>query len=153
MVQTAEPAHPVMDALRSGDPTGFLEGEAARREAAGYPPFGDLIILEVRGDERVTDEEQRALAGEGAVVFGPLGLGAQVDIVPLNAFGVFAAGAQREQSHALAHAMWSRHRCIVLGPLLLAGLLAHRDAALPSVRQLDLPTDVRADRKQWNYVP
>lgn len=72
MVQTAEPDHEVIDALRTGDPSAFLTAESARREAAGYPPFGDLIALEIRGEGDLLDEERSALQGHGALVFGPL---------------------------------------------------------------------------------
>ncbi|NND84501.1 MAG: hypothetical protein HKN46_05070, partial [Acidimicrobiia bacterium] len=72
MVQTAVADHDVIDALRTGDPTTFSAGESARRQEAGYPPFGDLIVVEVRGDGVLEQPELEALEQAGAVVFGPL---------------------------------------------------------------------------------
>ncbi|UCG40343.1 MAG: hypothetical protein JSV07_07795, partial [Acidimicrobiia bacterium] len=72
MVQTAIADHDVIDALRIGDPSGFLEEEATRRRAAGYPPFGDLVVVEVRGEGSFLDDELALFEGAGAIVFGPL---------------------------------------------------------------------------------
>jgi primosomal protein N' (replication factor Y) len=72
MVQTAIADHDVIDALRIGDPSRFLEEEATRRRAAGYPPFGDLVVVEVRGEGSFLDDELALFEGAGAIVFGPL---------------------------------------------------------------------------------
>jgi primosomal protein N' (replication factor Y) len=72
IVQTHEPAHPVVAALRAGDPTPFLDTEVAARSAFGYPPSGELLVLETRGsqDPQSTDHELRRLAAP-ALVMGP----------------------------------------------------------------------------------
>lgn len=72
IVQTNEPGHPVVQALKEGDPTAFLEAELAARSAFGYPPAGELLVLETRGpsDPESIDRELRRLAGSG-LVMGP----------------------------------------------------------------------------------
>jgi primosomal protein N' len=72
IVQTHEPGHPVVAALRAGDPTPFLDTEVAARSAFGYPPSGELLVLETRGshDPESTDHELRRLATP-ALVMGP----------------------------------------------------------------------------------
>jgi primosomal protein N' (replication factor Y) len=67
LLQTAEPEHPVMQALAAGAGENgrdrFFEAEAAAREAAGLPPFGRLAALVLSGpDARQLDETARALA-------------------------------------------------------------------------------------------
>ncbi|GAB4237599.1 MAG: primosomal protein N' [Kiloniellaceae bacterium] len=72
LLQTAEPEHPVMQALAAGAENAsgnaggrdsFFEAEAAAREAAGLPPFGRLAALILSGpDARQVDEVARALA-------------------------------------------------------------------------------------------
>jgi len=86
LLQTAEPEHPVMQALAA--PVGkegtqeqgrdtFFDAEAAAREAAGLPPFGRLAALILSGpDARQLDEAARALARlaprvEGVTILGP----------------------------------------------------------------------------------
>lgn len=46
LVQTSLPDHRVFDALRSGDPIGFMNETLRRRTENGFPPVGDLIALE-----------------------------------------------------------------------------------------------------------
>ncbi len=48
MAQTADPTHPVIDALRTGDPTVFAGHELPIRESLRYPPSGSLIVIEAR---------------------------------------------------------------------------------------------------------
>jgi primosomal protein N' len=74
MVQTSQPHHPVITALRRGDPIEFLEKELAAREGLGFPPAGEVIVLEVR--QAPTDPSvliEQAIAGD-ATVFGPAGV-------------------------------------------------------------------------------
>jgi primosomal protein N' (replication factor Y) len=81
LLQTAEPGHPVMQALAaSREENGrdaFFEAEAAARESAGLPPFGRLAALILSSpDPRQLDETARRLArtaprGEGLTVLGP----------------------------------------------------------------------------------
>jgi primosomal protein N' (replication factor Y) len=77
LLQTAEPEHPVMQALAAGERDRFFEAEAAAREGAGLPPFGRLAALVLSGpDARQLDEVARVLARhapqvEGVSVLGP----------------------------------------------------------------------------------
>jgi primosomal protein N' (replication factor Y) len=77
LIQSHDPAHPVLKAILSGDAEAFYAAETAMREAAGLPPFGRLASLIVSGtDKREVDAHARALARlaeppDGAVVLGP----------------------------------------------------------------------------------
>ena len=63
LLQSYDPAHPVIEALLSGDLPAFLEQEAALRRPGHWPPFGRLAALIVSAeDERIADQAARALA-------------------------------------------------------------------------------------------
>jgi primosomal protein N' (replication factor Y) len=72
MVQTAVPSHPVFDALRHGSPETWLAEELARRETLGYPPSGELIVVETRGGDADPFAEA---SWPGVAVLGPLDRG------------------------------------------------------------------------------
>jgi primosomal protein N' (replication factor Y) len=62
LVQTAEPEHPVMQALRDGDRDRFMAIESEQRQRAGLPPFGRLAAVIVTApDQRLLDEFARGL--------------------------------------------------------------------------------------------
>jgi primosomal protein N' (replication factor Y) len=77
LLQTHDPAHPVLKALISGDAERFYAAETAAREAAGLPPFGRLAALIVSAnDQTEAQSHARALARcaeapPGVVVLGP----------------------------------------------------------------------------------
>jgi primosomal protein N' (replication factor Y) len=71
MVQTSQPQHPVVVALRRGDPIEFLESELEKREEMGFPPAGELIIVEVRNGEPDHDALIKTAVGDDAKVYGP----------------------------------------------------------------------------------
>jgi len=74
IVQTAEPGHAVIAALRRADPLAFIRQELDARTAFGYPPAGELLVIELRdgaGDLTVHDAAIREAAGEVAVM-GPM---------------------------------------------------------------------------------
>ena len=79
LIQTAQPLHPVITAILSGDEDAFWEAEARAREVAGAPPFGRMAGIIVSGPkEEVVVEIARHLARTsggltalGAEVFGP----------------------------------------------------------------------------------
>jgi primosomal protein N' (replication factor Y) len=71
MVQTSQPQHPVLAALRRGDPIEFLESELAKREELGFPPAGELIVVEVRDGGSDSDTLLREAVGSEASVYGP----------------------------------------------------------------------------------
>ena len=77
MLQTHDPAHPVMQALATGESEAFIENEIMGREALSMPPFGRLTALILSGpDEVAVIAAGRTLAaaaprGEGIDVLGP----------------------------------------------------------------------------------
>ncbi len=77
LVQTHDPDHPVMTALRDGDRLAFWRAELAERESAGLPPFGRLAAIVAAGPDREEVEAvARALAraappATGVRVLGP----------------------------------------------------------------------------------
>ena len=79
LIQTAQPDHPVIRAILSGDEEGFWQAEAAARAALAMPPYGRLAALILsatdpetafaHGTELARDDAPfRAI---GAQVFGP----------------------------------------------------------------------------------
>ncbi len=77
LLQTAEPDHPVMQALAEGARDRFLEVEAEARARHGLPPFGRMAALILScPDPAPLDQACRALAAaapraEGVVILGP----------------------------------------------------------------------------------
>jgi primosomal protein N' (replication factor Y) len=77
LLQTFDPAHPVMQALRDGDLPGFMVREAAQRRPGNWPPYGRLAALIVSADAAdAADATARDLAraaprGNGILVLGP----------------------------------------------------------------------------------
>jgi primosomal protein N' (replication factor Y) len=79
LLQTYQPAHPVIAAILSGDEEEFWKAEARERQAAGVPPFGRMagIVLsspdvqEVFDIGRILAARREPLARIGAQVFGP----------------------------------------------------------------------------------
>jgi len=73
LIQTYQPAHPVIAAILSGDEEGFWRAEAAARRAAGMPPFGRLAAIIIAAPD----------AGEGMA----LGQRLAQQAAPLDAIG------------------------------------------------------------------
>jgi primosomal protein N' (replication factor Y) len=77
MLQTWQPEHAVMQALKAQDRDAFVQAEMAERQAAGLPPFGRLAAVILSGpDAGALEAYARALAaaapnGEGVEVYGP----------------------------------------------------------------------------------
>ncbi len=71
LAQTSRPRQPLAEALRSGDPLPFLEAELATREGLGFPPFGELIVVEVRDGPAGADELLRRAVAAAGRVLGP----------------------------------------------------------------------------------
>jgi len=63
LIQTTDPAHPVLEALAAGDSLRFYRAELEERHESGTPPFGRLAALVVAGREaEEVREHARALA-------------------------------------------------------------------------------------------
>ena len=71
LVQTAMPEHAVFGALRHGSPVEFLQTTAAERRSAGFPPAGEVVVVEVDDAPAGADARLREMAGTDAAVFGP----------------------------------------------------------------------------------
>mgnify|MGYP001824075621 FL=1 len=74
VVQTSDPHQRTIAALRSGRSDEFLSDEAQRRRRAGFPPFGELIALEVAGIDDA-DDLVRSSVEALATVHGPARVG------------------------------------------------------------------------------
>jgi primosomal protein N' (replication factor Y) len=70
IVQSADPRHPALTALRRADPLPVLEAEAAGRAEAGLPPAGEIIVIEAAGAPREADATLREAVGDGAEIHG-----------------------------------------------------------------------------------
>ncbi|MFH1329264.1 MAG: hypothetical protein ABIJ48_01190 [Actinomycetota bacterium] len=71
LVQTADPGHPALVALRRGDPLPLLEAEMTARAAIGFPPAGEIIVVEVAGAPDGADAALREASAGRAEVHGP----------------------------------------------------------------------------------
>jgi primosomal protein N' (replication factor Y) len=79
LMQTYQPAHPVIRAILSGDEEEFWKAEAAERRAAGVPPYGRMagIVLSSPNVQEAFDigrllaSRREPLLRIGAQVFGP----------------------------------------------------------------------------------
>ena len=76
LVQTAEPGHPVVEALRRGDPVGFVRLDAEHRASMGFPPGGEVVAVEAVGLPAGVDSELAESIGSRAEVHGPAPAGA-----------------------------------------------------------------------------
>ena len=77
LVQTREPAAPVISALVSGDSEGFYRAETEARREAAMPPFGRLAGIIVSSEDQAEAVETARMIGRSApkveamAVFGP----------------------------------------------------------------------------------
>ncbi|MEK6216877.1 MAG: primosomal protein N', partial [Boseongicola sp.] len=79
LLQTYQPAHPVIAAILGGDEEEFWRAEAAERKAAGVPPFGRMagIVLSSPDVQAAFDIGKRLATQDaplrriGAQVYGP----------------------------------------------------------------------------------
>jgi primosomal protein N' (replication factor Y) len=75
LVQTSDPTHPVFDALRGAVPIPFLVSDAAARAAAGFPPGGELLVVEADAPPEDATDDLVAAVGGRAEVLGPADAG------------------------------------------------------------------------------
>lgn len=64
ILQTYTPNHPAIEAVSSYDYEAFVTSELEQREALGYPPYGQLVLLSVSGyhEEEVEEVAERLAA-------------------------------------------------------------------------------------------
>lgn len=78
LLQTYQPAHPVLTAICSGNRDGFMQTDMAGRKAAQMPPYGMLIAVIIEGEkEAVLHKYCQDLAAaapiiHGAKIMGPI---------------------------------------------------------------------------------
>jgi primosomal protein N' (replication factor Y) len=71
LIQTSHPRHRVIEALRSGHPSDFLEHSLTEREREGFPPTGQLLAVGLKHAPEDADATLRLAAGSDGSVFGP----------------------------------------------------------------------------------
>ena len=80
IMQSYNPEHPALRCAAAQDFAAFFRQESAERRELGYPPYGHLIEIEVRGDrpdrvmrgaDQIRDVLVKAAAGTQVEVFGP----------------------------------------------------------------------------------
>ena len=75
LIQTSDPGHPAFAALRSGDPVGFVRADSARRAALGFPPGGEILVVEASGLPAGFRDQLADEVGDRATVLGPADAG------------------------------------------------------------------------------
>jgi primosomal protein N' (replication factor Y) len=132
MIQTYQPEHEVLKALKTGDYNGLMETEMEQREVFGYPPFTKLLKIDVKHlDAQVATDASRWLADQLRKQLGNLVLGPQVPSVarvknrfiqqivvkiPRESAKLNAAKhlVQQAREAALAHLLWRAVRIDVV---------------------------------------
>jgi primosomal protein N' (replication factor Y) len=77
LVQTHDPANPVIAALVAGDAAGFYAAETEARRGAAMPPFGRLAAIVISAEDKAEAEAVARRIGaaaptvDGMAVFGP----------------------------------------------------------------------------------
>jgi primosomal protein N' (replication factor Y) len=80
IMQSYNPEHPALRCAAAQDFAAFFRHESAERRELGYPPYGHLVEIEVRGKrpdrvmrgaDQIREALRRATAGTQVEVFGP----------------------------------------------------------------------------------
>jgi primosomal protein N' (replication factor Y) len=71
LIQTSDPSHPVIEAIRRADPSTFVRIDSAERAAAGFPPGGEVMVIEVEDPAVNAADELHDAVGKRAEVLGP----------------------------------------------------------------------------------
>lgn len=71
LIQTLSPKLPGVQALLTGDVESFIRSQLSDRESLGFPPAGDIIVLEVRDGPEGVAARVAELNGDGVTAFGP----------------------------------------------------------------------------------
>lgn len=95
LAQTRLPDHPVLQAAAAGDPRRFTDGEAERRKALGYPPFGALAVVSGAAAEAWAAAATAVPPPLGVEVLGPADGRWLVRAPDPDALAGFLAGVER----------------------------------------------------------
>lgn len=71
LVQTGQPDHRALGALRSGHPIEYLRALGEERARDMLPPSGQLIAVEITGNTEQATEDLSQLASDGVQIHGP----------------------------------------------------------------------------------
>ena len=83
IVQTSQPAHPVLDFVTAHDYRGFFEEELSKREEFSYPPFSRLILLSFRHSAQpVSIQAARSFASVFSQRYGSYLVGPAPAVIP-----------------------------------------------------------------------
>ncbi len=83
IVQTSQPAHPVLDFVTAHDYRGFFEEELSKREEFSYPPFSRLILLSFRHSAQpVSIQAARSFASVFSHRYGSYLVGPAPAVIP-----------------------------------------------------------------------
>jgi primosomal protein N' (replication factor Y) (superfamily II helicase) len=98
-IQTANPAHPLFEALRAHDFARFAASQLREREMAGLPPFAHLALLRAEAREAAVAENfLRAARDAARMLLESLGLGESVQLyAPVPPHVARVAGHERRQ--------------------------------------------------------
>ena len=72
LIQSADPEHPILEAVRKGDPVAAMQQEAERRAAAGLPPGREAVVVEMANAPAGADAALRETVGDRGEVQGPV---------------------------------------------------------------------------------
>jgi primosomal protein N' (replication factor Y) (superfamily II helicase) len=75
VVQTMQPDHPAIQALKAGDAAEFVRSDGEERSRLGFPPGGELIAVETAGLPDGWREQLAEAVGSRATVLGPAPVG------------------------------------------------------------------------------
>ena len=82
IIQTTDPAHPVIGYVMRNDYESMYKDQVIERQAYAYPPFVRIVKLTIRGQEKIfTDRAAEELAGKLREIFGRRVLGPQPPLV------------------------------------------------------------------------
>jgi primosomal protein N' (replication factor Y) len=70
IVQTYNPEHPAIVAVRTHDYEGFVRGELTARAELGYPPFTRMVVLRLDGPDEARVRADARAAADAAIAVG-----------------------------------------------------------------------------------
>ena len=131
IMQSYNPEHPALRCAAAQDFAAFFQHESAERRELGYPPFGHLIEIEVRGKRadrvmRGADEIREVLKRAAALAAGP-------DAAAVTIFGPAPKPLSRIKGKERWHLLLRSPSRSALRETLSRGLPRIRDLKLPGL--------------------